>query len=787
MKTDWIKRNRYIGVAILIMLLTSGLSYAQQTVVKNIDTPNLSFEMGNFTNWKRYYAYFGPANFLAATNENVNVFTNSPNANPVEIKEIWTEKTNNNPIKLNNNRAGDKDISGSFEITSGSGKDPNLTNNNGCNYNLRVVPEGYTHAARVGSYKDVELLYGYNASATWYRRAMAEKLEYTFTVTENSTLLSYKFAGVLDEPAAGNVGSHFGDEHPTMSVKITAKKNGNEVVLPCNAYNANANAGNEDLITVNSGCYSTTYLANNMLYKDWAMIAYDLRNYIGATITIEAIVHDCLLELYVCNSCNSCTASGSATDKGNGVYESRCSKCNKTQKVTKRVMAGGHVGYGYITAETQPLKLITQNCPSDEYVTITAPEGFVEYEWKTSTGVSLETETGSPHIARVKRSEIQDVDYICNMYGDNRDCSHITISTRLAKDPIVMDFSNNATCFNEVSFKDLSYITPLTQSDGSVIIPDTIKTREWSYIESVNGAINNNAQRVSLSDKENFSQIFDWTANNQGKYRVFLKITTVNGCNMEIYKDIKVLPRPNIEIDGAINVCKGNSTTLTVTNLSDPKNVYTWYKGNTEIQKGNDKSLTITNVENTTYRVEIKRLEDQIECTYSKEFTTKVLENPVINAYAQGSYEKDNLTQVDICEDNTIDLKVENLTPTLSLSYTWSNLNTTGTNTVGPADTTQYTVTATSNEGCRTTDVIQVNVKRKPHLNIDAPSELCVNQEGTFKATSDITINKYVWNNDANKTGTEYIFSENRPTSASVPVVDQYTVVLAVGLFGKRQ
>ncbi|MBR4970789.1 MAG: hypothetical protein IKY58_03350, partial [Paludibacteraceae bacterium] len=325
-----------------------------------------------------------------------------------------------------------------------------------------------------------------------------------------------------------------------------------------------------------------------------------------------------------------------------------------------------------------------------------------------------------------------------------------------------------ATCFNEVSFKDLSYITPLTQSDGSVIIPDTIKTREWSYIESVNGAINNNAQRVSLSDKENFSQIFDWTANNQGKYRVFLKITTVNGCSMEIYKDIKVLPRPNIEIDGAINVCKGNSTTLTVTNLSDPKNVYTWYKGNTEIQKGNDKSLTITNVENITYRVEIKRPEDQIECTYSKEFTTKVLENPVINAYAQGSYEKDNLTQVDICEDNTIDLKVENLTPTLSLSYTWSNLNTTGTNTVGPADTTQYTVTATSNEGCRTTDVIQVNVKRKPHLNIDGPSELCVNQEGTFKATSDITINKYVWNNDANKTGTEYIFSENRPTSASV-------------------
>ena len=76
---------------------------------------------------------------------------------------------------------------------------------------------------------------------------MAEKLEYTFTVTENSTLLSYKFAGVLDEPDKGNVGSHFGDEHPTMSVKVTAKKNGTEIILPCNSYNANANSGNEDL------------------------------------------------------------------------------------------------------------------------------------------------------------------------------------------------------------------------------------------------------------------------------------------------------------------------------------------------------------------------------------------------------------------------------------------------------------------------------------------------------------------------------------------------------------
>ena len=206
-------------------------------------------------------------------------------------------------------------------------------------------------------------------------------------------------------------------------------------------------------------------------------------------------------------------------------------------------MAGGHVGYGYITAETQPLKLITENCPDDDYVTITAPTGFVEYEWKTSTGVSLETVAGSPHIAQVRRSEIQDVDYICNMYGDNRDCSYITAAVRLAKEPIVMDFTSKATCFNEVSFKDLSYITPLKQSDGTTLIPDTIKSWEWSYREFSNGDYSSNS--IVISNEQEFSKIFEWTQSNQGKYEITLKIKTTNGCEDKITKEIKVLPRPN--------------------------------------------------------------------------------------------------------------------------------------------------------------------------------------------------------------------------------------------------
>lgn len=762
MNKDWIRKIIYIWSIVVASVLLPTLSSAQVVVQKNIDTPNLSFELGNFTNWKRYYAYFGPVNFLAPTNENINIFTNSPNAKEVENREIWTEKTNDNPI-WHENRSGDgkKDISGTFKVTYSWEKEPNLVAS--CSdYNLPVVPEGYTNAARIGNFDDREMVYDTKGSGKWYSRAMAEKLEYTFTVTENSTLLSYQFAGVLDEPASGNVGSHFGDEHPTMSVKVSAKKNGNAIILPCNSYSANANAGDENLITVKSGCYTKNYgIVDNMLYKEWAMIAYDLRDYIGTTITIEAIVHDCLLELYVCNSCNQ-YVSGSATDMGNGTFEARCS-CGK-KKVTKRVMAGGHIGYGYITAETQPLKLITENCPDDDYVTITAPTGFVDYEWKTSSGVSLETEPNSPHVAKVRRSEIQDVDYICNMYGDDRECSHITASVRLAKDPIVMDFSSDATCFNEVSFKDLSYITPLKQSDGTTIIPDTIKSWEWSYKENKNGNYSNNS--VKLSDLKDFSHLFEWTAENQGKYEITLKITTANGCTDEIKKEIKVLPRPNIELDGALNVCKGNGTTLTVTNLSDPNNKYTWYKGDVKTQEGPENSFTIDVAENAKYKVVIQRKEDQADCLYEKEFEIKTIDNPIISTFAQNSFVKDNLTQVDICEDNIVDLHVKNETPNLDLTYAWSNLNTEEKNTVGPADTTIYNVVATTKDGCKANSSIRVNVKKKPHLNIEGPDELCVDEEGTFKATSNEKISSYTW--DINKgNGTEYKISYNSATSAS--------------------
>lgn len=421
-------------------------------------------------------------------------------------------------------------------------------------------------------------------------------------------------------------------------------------------------------------------------------------------------------------------------------------------------MAGGHLGYGYITAETQPLKLITENCPDDDYVTITAPTGFVEYEWKTSTGVSLETVAGSPHIARVRRSEIQDVDYICNMYGDNRDCSHITAAVRLAKEPIVMDFTSKATCFNEVSFKDLSYITPLKQSDGTTLIPDTIKSWEWSYREFSNGDYSSNS--IVISNEQEFSKIFEWTQSNQGKYEITLKIKTTNGCEDKITKEIKVLPRPNVELDGATNVCEGEGTTLTVTNLSNPENIYTWYKGDEEKQSGKQNSFTIDVAENATYKVIIQRPEDQVECVYEKEFEVKTLQNPSIKTYAEKSYEKDKLTQVDICEDNTIDLHVNNITSNLSLNYTWSNLSTKETNTVGPADTTLYTVVATTNDGCKATDSIRVNVKKKPQLNIDGPDDLCVNQESSYTALSDVEINKYSWDTDKG-TSSEYKVSYN--------------------------
>ena len=757
---------------------------------KNEDTPNLDFSFGNFSNWERYYAYFGPIDFMDFNSSNV--YTNQIYKSKVdESEQVWTLKNGDGDSYRWESRTGygKHEVRGTFSVVRTRGNDESMAS---CTRALPNLPEDFNSASIIGwpggTEGDTEILYDYNSENGWKRRAMAEKLLYRFRVTEKSTLLKISYASVLFEPNTF-AGAHFGDEHPIMCLNVTASNGTQTRVLPCGEYCGNASSNDNTLVslkkTTDGSCYNTAS-NNNLTYKPWTTNIYDLRDFIGYEVVIEGYIHDCLLENYVCNRCGYCHPYSSDIRTGaNGVMQVKCRHCGTWRDATKRVMAGGHVSYGYLTGETMELRIDVDNCPDQDKVKITVPGGFGKgnYHWHTSDGVTLgETKNGSfvPYddsVAYVNRAEIQDVDYICTIKGSNEECSDISIATRIAKEPIVMDFIPSNACFNNVIFTDKTYITEILQ-DGEMIEPDTITSWTWTYTD--NNGISGTLTSYTKEDVEanptlkNPEGTFEWTTANQGKYKMTLTVTTAKGCTMSYEKDFKVQPHPTLQLDGILNICKGETSQLQITNYNAPNNRYVW-KRCTSINNNDEcigESIVQDSIESTnsaffniigkeenvgTYRVEIIREEDLMEgnvkigstqCTYHKDFTVSIKPIPTIQFinYSLNGTQK----YKDICKGDTTNLEIEETTNPHILTENdliWSNTEKGFGINVGPTDTTLYIVTANGN-GCRTMDSIWVNVKPLPKLNIEGPSALCQNGSATWEAqglTSNTEKQSYEW------------------------------------------
>ncbi|MBO7635655.1 MAG: PKD domain-containing protein, partial [Paludibacteraceae bacterium] len=797
------KIHRCIFVAILSLFCAGNLN------AKNEDTPNLDFSFGSFANWERYYSYFGPADFNDFNSPNI--YTNSPYAPSVTNTEVWTRKNGDGDSYLWESRAyyGKHEIHGTFSVTTSQGRDVNMSS---CDRALKRLPDNFNAAGIVGTTStNTEIIYDYSSPDKWMRRAMAEKLVYRFRVTNKSTLLKLCFASVLFEPNT-DAGAHFGDEHPGMCLNVTAD-NGTRV-LPCGEYCGDASSNDNTLVALSKNtdgsCYSDAG-RNNLTYKPWTTNLYDLREFVGSEVVIEGYVHDCLLELYICNECNTCHPSDNGvTDYGNGrLVLNSCDHCgSRNVTVRKRVMAGGHTAYGYMTGETTELRIDVENCPDpndpNDKVKITVPEGFGKgnYVWKTSDGVSLIDEYGMPyddHYAFVKRAEIQDVDYICSIKGTNPDCPGISISTRIAKDPIVMDFISSNACYNYITFNDKTYITKILQN-GTLIEPDTILSWSWDY-DDHNG-ISGNLATYTKEQVDNNEELrnphgeFIWTDANQGKYDMTLTVVTAKGCTLSIVKPFKVQPQPEIQLAGVTDICINTTSQLQVTNYNDPSNRYVWKKCNgncptdrcegTLVQdsagSSNSAYLDIEGVLSNAgkYCVEIIRNEDLLEgnvvigsqqCTYHKNFEVNI--NNIPNFKFKNVQKTNGRYQVDICKGQTIDLEIDDSQNTVDVSkYTWSNTQNGKKITVGPTDTTEYLVTAIC--GCNVSDSIWVNVKPLPQLSIDGPAAICQNTttEWTAQGLEGTEENSYIWYRD----GSQFSTSKTISLTYSDPGYYQYTL-----------
>ncbi|WP_028979954.1 T9SS C-terminal target domain-containing protein [Sporocytophaga myxococcoides] len=216
--------------------------------------------------------------------------------------------------------------------------------------NLSVVAPGGNYSVRLG-----------NTEAGGHIAKMTQ----SFTVDSSNSILTYRYAVVLESPE--NDLRHQGMASPHFQTKLY-DKDGNEItcgdytvsVLGSNlsSYTHICSSGNSELvqITANSGCGNTKAApansisnpnANNecdnnrmdLYYRNWTTVAIALKDYIGQTVTVEFIASDC--------------------------------------------QPSGHLGYAYIDTEcsslTTPQSLTI--CSFKETKILTGPAGFKSYEW----------------------------------------------------------------------------------------------------------------------------------------------------------------------------------------------------------------------------------------------------------------------------------------------------------------------------------------------------------------------------------------------------------------------
>lgn len=135
-------------------------------------------------------------------------------------------------------------------------------------------------------------------------------------------------------------------------------------------------------------------------------------------------------------------------------------------------------------------------------------------------------------------------------------------------------------------------------------------------------------------------------------------------------------------------------------------------------------AISVSPVANTTYYVTVTNGNDCVD-----DDSIKVIVNTLPTTGLTGSDT--------ICEGSST-----TLTASGGVTYLWSTTETTAAITVSPVITTIYTVTATDGNGCTDTEDTTVVVKLKPTASISGDDTLCLGETSTLTATGGGT---YLW------------------------------------------
>ncbi len=203
-----------------------------------------------------------------------------------------------------------------------------------------------------------------------------------------------------------------------------------------------------------------------------------------------------------------------------------------------------------------------------------------------------------------------------------------------------------------------------------------------------------------------------------GTYSVTL--TGEGGCTSKaeiIVKQRTITAKINDVIDGVSTICEGSDITLTASG----GNAYKWDNG-----LGTNATVTVSPTTSTTYWVEVT---DASGCSKRVSHTVKVTPQPTLIVVG-------NTT---ICYGETASITVSG-----AKTYVWSDGIGTGASiNVTPASTSTYTVTATDENGCVTTQDIKIEVVPTPVASIKASkTTVCEGESVTLTAEGG---DNYVW------------------------------------------
>lgn len=273
-------------------------------------------------------------------------------------------------------------------------------------------------------------------------------------------------------------------------------------------------------------------------------------------------------------------------------------------------------------------------------------------------------------------------------------CTDSSVAAIIVAPKPVADFTTGSVCFGNIS-----YFT-----NNSSITTGTISSYTWDFGNSTTATTTNASLKYS----------------NPGNYTVRLSATSDKGCTAERSKNISIFPKPIAQYN-VPNVCLGQPSLFnqnsTGNNLS-----YFWNFGNSATSSANNPTYTYLTAGTYTTTLIVSDINN---CSDTTRVNTTIFPSPSPNL---GGI-------ISTCGSSYV------LDAGPGANYDWQPLNAT-TQTVTVHTNGNYSVTVTSTNGCKGSDVVQVklNEQVKPRLGND--TTVC----GSYLLNAGYPGASYLWN-----------------------------------------